>query len=149
MKRFVPNGRKQFAFGGVEDIPDAFEFVEGEVYDVNILMSTGKGETKPTEGHPTVYKRDLGVRYSLRAQVSRQVREYTIRDMRARERTPPPRLTHRGAPSTLPPIAGIHGHLEAVPDHAVFCSAAGDDSRVAGVEGERWARAGGAVSVGF
>lgn len=89
MKRFVPNGKKQFA-GRLDGTPAApaeaaalglpppkppqeFEFVEGEVYDVNIALSTGSGEPRPGDITTTVFKRDLGQSYQLRAKTARQV----------------------------------------------------------------------------
>ena len=75
MKRFVPTGKKQWAVGKSEDpAPARFEFVEGEVYDVNIMMSTGTGSTRLVDESTTVFKRNLAVQYSLRTKAARQVR---------------------------------------------------------------------------
>eukprot|EP00038_Savillea_parva_P006306 m.162836 g.162836 ORF g.162836 m.162836 type:complete len:404 (-) comp12241_c0_seq1:51-1262(-) len=74
MKRFVPTGKKQWAVGKSEDpAPARFEFVEGEVYDVNIMMSTGTGSTRLVDESTTVFKRNLAVQYSLRTKAARQV----------------------------------------------------------------------------
>lgn len=74
MKRFVIDGTKVIpnkilADQGVEE----FEFDEGDVYAVDIVMSTGEGKTREMDLRPTIYKRAVDENYSLKLQASRKV----------------------------------------------------------------------------
>lgn len=48
-----------------------FQFEPGQVFGLDILVSTGEGKTSQADKRITVYKRELDVQYSLRIQKSR------------------------------------------------------------------------------
>jgi len=49
-----------------------FQFEPGQVFSLDIYVSTGEGTTKQADKRITVYKRELDVQYSLRIQKARQ-----------------------------------------------------------------------------
>ncbi|KAK9451191.1 peptidase M24, structural domain-containing protein [Limtongia smithiae] len=51
---------------------DTFEFAEGEVYGLDILVSTGDGKVKQSESRTTIYKKTENT-YSLKLKVSRSL----------------------------------------------------------------------------
>ncbi|KFM27934.1 Proliferation-associated protein A [Auxenochlorella protothecoides] len=65
MKRFIIDASKA---------ADDFEIEEGEVYAIDIVMSTGEGKSKVVdEKETTVFKRALDVQYQLKIKASREV----------------------------------------------------------------------------
>lgn len=74
MKRYVIDGNKVIiGKSTLEQKVDEFEFQEGEVYSVDIVMSTGEGKTKELETRTTIYKRAVDQSYLLKMQASRYV----------------------------------------------------------------------------
>jgi len=86
MKRFIPDGNKEFLIRGpgpdvltyngprpAEAAADEFEIADSEVYDINIAMSTGDGKVQAADKKTCVFKRNLGVKYMLRAKSARAV----------------------------------------------------------------------------
>eukprot|EP00009_Paramoeba_aestuarina_P008652 CAMPEP_0201521050 /NCGR_PEP_ID=MMETSP0161_2-20130828/13946_1 /ASSEMBLY_ACC=CAM_ASM_000251 /TAXON_ID=180227 /ORGANISM="Neoparamoeba aestuarina, Strain SoJaBio B1-5/56/2" /LENGTH=375 /DNA_ID=CAMNT_0047919611 /DNA_START=58 /DNA_END=1185 /DNA_ORIENTATION=+ len=74
MKRFVIDAAKAIpnkhdADTQAEDV----EFEEGEVYNVNIVMSTGEGKASEGEVKTTIYKRAVENTYSLKMKASRSL----------------------------------------------------------------------------
>eukprot|EP01094_Clydonella_sp_ATCC50884_P013014 TRINITY_DN232_c0_g1_i1.p1 TRINITY_DN232_c0_g1~~TRINITY_DN232_c0_g1_i1.p1 ORF type:complete len:410 (-),score=173.02 TRINITY_DN232_c0_g1_i1:474-1634(-) len=53
--------------------PEDFEFEQGEVYALDIAMSTGEGKVHQGDDRTTVFKRDPDQTYSLRLNASRQL----------------------------------------------------------------------------
>lgn len=81
MKRFVLDGVKEVALKdptpeeleeGEEKVPEC-TFEQGEVYAVDVCMSTGEGKCKPGELRTTVYKRNVETQYRLKMKASRAV----------------------------------------------------------------------------
>jgi len=81
MKRFVIDGVKEIALkepspqdieAGEDKLPDC-TFSHGEVYAIDIAMTTGDGKVRPSEYRTTVYKRDVEVNYRLKMKASRFV----------------------------------------------------------------------------
>lgn len=73
MKRFVIDGNKMIL---LKDEPDqkieACTFETGEVYAIDIAMSTGEGKPRETGSRTTVFKRSVDRKYALRNKSSRQ-----------------------------------------------------------------------------
>ena len=81
MKRFVLDGVKEVALKeptpeeleeGEEKVPPC-TFEQGEVYAVDVCMSTGEGKCKPGELRTTVFKRNVETNYRLKMKASRAV----------------------------------------------------------------------------
>jgi len=81
MKRFVLDGVKEVALKdpspeeleeGEEKVPSC-TFEQGEVYAVDVCMSTGEGKCKPGELRTTVFKRNVETQYRLKMKASRAV----------------------------------------------------------------------------
>eukprot|EP00040_Diaphanoeca_grandis_P027991 m.160580 g.160580 ORF g.160580 m.160580 type:complete len:395 (+) comp31187_c0_seq1:116-1300(+) len=76
MKRFVPQGRKQFLNRrpvNLQEESESFKIVDGEVYDVQISMSTGEGFHRPGDAKTTVLQRNLAANFQLRGKAGRAV----------------------------------------------------------------------------
>ncbi|KAI9271685.1 peptidase M24, structural domain-containing protein [Phascolomyces articulosus] len=77
MKRFVLRGGKdienRFATDMfVEDLERFdFEIEANQVYQLNIVMTTGNGKTKPAEHKPCVFQRDVNKSYQLKMKAAR------------------------------------------------------------------------------
>lgn len=73
MKQYVIDGNKMIL---LKDEPehkiDACTFEAGEVYAIDIAMSTGDGKPRETGARTTVYKRAVEKKYSLRNKSSRE-----------------------------------------------------------------------------
>jgi len=86
MKRFVIDGNKTIINKQtLEHRVDEFEFEQGQVYSVDIVMSTGEGKTKETETRTTIYKRSVDQNYLLKLQAAR----YVVNEINARFPTLP------------------------------------------------------------
>lgn len=81
MKRFVLDGVKEVALKeptpeeleeGEEKVPPC-TFEQGEVYAVDVCMSTGEGKCKPGALRTTVFKRNVETQYRLKMKASRAV----------------------------------------------------------------------------
>ena len=81
MKRFVIDGVKEVALKeptgdeleeGEEKVPEC-TFEQGEVYAVDVAMSTGEGKVRPGELRTTVFKRNVETSYKLKMKASRYV----------------------------------------------------------------------------
>mmetsp|Transcript_15753 Transcript_15753/g.23866 ORF Transcript_15753/g.23866 Transcript_15753/m.23866 type:complete len:399 (+) Transcript_15753:85-1281(+) len=81
MKRFVLDGVKEIALKeptpeeleeGEEKLPTC-KFEQGEVYAVDVAMSTGDGKARPGELRTTVFKRNVETNYKLKMKSSRYV----------------------------------------------------------------------------
>ncbi|KAI8924175.1 peptidase M24, structural domain-containing protein [Entophlyctis helioformis] len=74
--RNILDGPKQIIFNSSEplrrDIRET-AIEEGEVYAVNLLLTTGEGKTKPGDARTTVFKRNADHTYQLKLQTSRAV----------------------------------------------------------------------------
>jgi len=74
MKRWVIDGSKVIANKeSLEARVDEWEFAENEVYNLDIVMSTGEGKVKEMAAKETVYKRQVDVEYQLKLKTSRLV----------------------------------------------------------------------------
>ncbi|KAL4856447.1 ERBB-3 BINDING PROTEIN 1 [Chlorella vulgaris] len=75
MNRFVIDGEKAVLQKPLPDTKmDEFEFEEGEVYAIDIIISTGEGKIKMhDEKETTVYKRAMAVTYQLKMKASREL----------------------------------------------------------------------------
>jgi len=74
MKRFVIDGNRVIINKAtLEHKVEEFEFEEGEVYSVDIVMSTGEGKPKETETRTTIFKRAVDQSYLLKMKASRYV----------------------------------------------------------------------------
>lgn len=77
MKRYVLDGVKEVALqtpkpdDPEEEKPAECTFEQGEVYAVDVALSTGNGMAKPGDMRPTVYKRNVEQTYSLKVPASR------------------------------------------------------------------------------
>ena len=73
MKQFVIDGNKMIL---LKDEPEqkieACTFETGEVYAIDIALSTGEGKPRETGARTTVYKRAVDKKYALRNKSSRQ-----------------------------------------------------------------------------
>lgn len=81
VKRFVLDGVKEISLKdptpeeleeGEEKVPPC-TFEQGEVYAVDVCMSTGEGKCKPGELRTTVFKRNVETQYRLKMKASRAV----------------------------------------------------------------------------
>lgn len=75
MKKFVIDGNKKIALrepGPDSPKSEVCTFEPLEVYGIDVVMSTGEGVPRETGARTTVYKRCVGVKYSLKNQSSRQ-----------------------------------------------------------------------------
>lgn len=73
MKQFVIDGNKMILLKEEPDQKiDSCTFEAGEVYAIDIAMSTGEGKPKETGNRTTVYKRQVDKKYSLKNKSSRQ-----------------------------------------------------------------------------
>lgn len=78
MKRFVLRAGKDIENRFLDELIvqdlDKFDFeVEaGQVYQLNVVLSTGSGEVKNTEYKPFVYQRDVNKSYQLKMKSARQ-----------------------------------------------------------------------------
>jgi len=57
----------------IDQVVEEFEFEVGQVFAVDVMMSTGEGKTKEIEARTTVYKRAVDRNYQLKLQASRQI----------------------------------------------------------------------------
>jgi len=74
LRRFVIDGNKVIINKQTtEQKVDEFTFEAGEVYAIDIVMSTGEGKPKETESRTTVYKRAVDQSYQLKLKASRQL----------------------------------------------------------------------------
>jgi len=74
LKKFVIDGEKVIINRpSLEHKVEEFEFEEGEVYAVDIVMSTGDGKAREQETRTTIYKRAADQSYSLKMKASRYV----------------------------------------------------------------------------
>ena len=76
MKQFVMDGKKEIALAKPNPDMDeakveAVEFEDHEVYAIDIVMSTGKGEGREGDDRTTVFKRNVETKYSLKKDTSR------------------------------------------------------------------------------
>mmetsp|Transcript_29132 Transcript_29132/g.98235 ORF Transcript_29132/g.98235 Transcript_29132/m.98235 type:complete len:409 (-) Transcript_29132:95-1321(-) len=72
MKRFVVDGNKVILLrDDVEHKVETQTFEAGEVYSVDIAMSTGDGKPRPSAQRTTVYKRAVDKNYRLKMRASR------------------------------------------------------------------------------
>jgi methionine aminopeptidase len=79
MKRYVLDGVKEVALNlhqpddpEEEKVPDC-TFEQGEVYAVDVAMSTGDGKARLGTGRTTVFKRNVEQQYLLKSKTSRQL----------------------------------------------------------------------------
>ncbi len=73
MKQFVIDGNKMILLKEEpEQKIDSCTFEVGEVYAIDIAMSTGEGKPKETGNRTTVYKRQVDKKYALKNKSSRQ-----------------------------------------------------------------------------
>jgi methionine aminopeptidase len=81
MKRFVIDGVKEVALKeptadeleeGEEKVPEC-TFEQGEVYAVDVALSTGDGKVRPGSLRTTVFKRNVETSYKLKMKASRYV----------------------------------------------------------------------------
>jgi len=73
-KRFDMESEKYFLNKVPEDThPEDFTVEVNEVYNINIVMSTGEGKPKEGEAKTTVYRRKLENNYSLKMKTSRSL----------------------------------------------------------------------------
>lgn len=74
MKRWVIDGSKVIANKESQEARvDEWEFEENEVYNLDIVMSTGEGKVKEMSTKETVYKRQVDVEYQLKLKTSRNI----------------------------------------------------------------------------
>ncbi len=74
MKRWVVDGSKVIANKATAEARvDEWEFEANEVYNLDVVMSTGEGKVKEQGAKETVYKRQVDVEYQLKLKASRQV----------------------------------------------------------------------------
>jgi len=74
MKKWIIDAKKVIISKPQQDQKvDEFTIEEGEVYAIDIVMSTGDGKTKEQETRTTVYKRAMDQNYSLKMAASRSV----------------------------------------------------------------------------
>jgi len=72
LKRFVIDGNNVIINKATLDQkPDEFTFEEGQIYAVDIVMSTGEGKGKEIDSKTTVFKRAVDQTYSLKMAASR------------------------------------------------------------------------------
>lgn len=74
MKRYVIDGSKVIVNRQtLESRADRWEFEAHEVYNVDVVMSTGEGKAIERDTRETIYKRQVDVDYKLKMKTSRQV----------------------------------------------------------------------------
>lgn len=74
MKRFVVDGSKVIVNReSLESRVDQWNFEENEVYNLDVVMSTGEGKAIEKNTRGTIYKRQVDVDYKLKMKTSRQV----------------------------------------------------------------------------
>ncbi|KAJ3042419.1 Proliferation-associated protein 2G4 [Rhizophlyctis rosea] len=76
LQRNVLDGKKQIILNPSDAQKKEVEthtFEEGEVYSLDILVSSGEGKAKPLETRTTIYKRNPDVNYQLKMKTSRAV----------------------------------------------------------------------------
>jgi len=72
LKRFVIDGNNVIANKSVIDQKvDEVTFEEGQIYGVDIVMTTGEGKGREVDNKPTVFKRAVDQTYSLKLAASR------------------------------------------------------------------------------
>ncbi|KAI8593460.1 peptidase M24, structural domain-containing protein [Geranomyces variabilis] len=82
VSRNVLDGKKQIILnpseGQKKDIEES-TFEEGEVYSLDILVSSGEGKPRTLETRTTVYKRQPDITYNLKMKTSREVLSKVIK----------------------------------------------------------------------
>jgi len=74
LKKFVVDANKVILNRPTQEHKvEEFEFEEGEIYAVDIVMSTGEGKAKELEERTTVFKRSVDQNYSLKMKASRWI----------------------------------------------------------------------------
>jgi len=74
MKRFVIDGNKIIINKQtIDQKVDEFEFEEGQVFGLDIVMSTGEGKAKELETRTTIFKRAVDQNYLLKMKASRSL----------------------------------------------------------------------------
>lgn len=74
MKRYVIDGSKVIMNKQtIESRADHWEFENYEVYNLDVVMSTGEGKAIERDTRETIYKRQVDVDYKLKMKTSRQV----------------------------------------------------------------------------
>lgn len=73
MKRYVVDGSKVINNKDSLEGVESWEFEDFEVYNLDIVMSTGEGKAIERDTRETVYKRQVDVDYKLKMKTSRQV----------------------------------------------------------------------------
>lgn len=72
VKRYVIDGAQVVLNKATDDQQaEEFEFATGEVYAVDIVMSSGEGRTREGDARTTVYKRAMDVQYQLKMKAAR------------------------------------------------------------------------------
>jgi curved DNA binding protein len=126
MKRYVLDGVKEVALKepspeeleeGEEKVPQC-TFEQGEVYAVDVAMSTGDGKAKPGILRTTVYKRNVETNYRLKMKASRFVLSevdkkfptlpFTLRHFGDEERQAKMGVTECVAHGLLTPYPSLH-----------------------------------------
>jgi curved DNA binding protein len=126
MKRYVLDGVKEVALKepspeeleeGEEKVPQC-TFEQGEVYAVDVAMSTGDGKAKPGELRTTVFKRNVESNYRLKMKASRFVLSevdkkyptlpFTLRHFGDEERQAKMGVTECVAHGLLTPYPSLH-----------------------------------------
>ncbi|KAJ3014688.1 Proliferation-associated protein 2G4 [Thoreauomyces humboldtii] len=82
VSRNVLDGKKQIILNPSENQKKDVEestFEEGEVYSLDILVSSGEGRPRTSETRTTVYKRQSEVTYNLKMKTSREVLSKVIK----------------------------------------------------------------------
>eukprot|EP01114_Cavostelium_apophysatum_P023720 TRINITY_DN902_c0_g1_i1.p1 TRINITY_DN902_c0_g1~~TRINITY_DN902_c0_g1_i1.p1 ORF type:complete len:402 (+),score=141.62 TRINITY_DN902_c0_g1_i1:117-1322(+) len=86
MKRFIMDGNQTIIGKATQDQKvEEFEFEENQVYNVDIVMSTGDGKTRELDVRPTIYKRAVDQQYQLKMAASR----YVLNEINSRFATMP------------------------------------------------------------
>ncbi|KAI9203495.1 peptidase M24, structural domain-containing protein [Polychytrium aggregatum] len=76
IQKDVLDGPKQIVLNPTEQQRkeiETFTFEEGQVYSIDILISTGEGKPKTQETRTTIFKRNAGLNYQLKMRTSRVV----------------------------------------------------------------------------
>ncbi|KAI8903286.1 peptidase M24, structural domain-containing protein [Gorgonomyces haynaldii] len=77
----VLDGPNQIQFKPPKDQkPVSFEFKEGEVYALDVMLTTGSGKTKQSNVRTTVFKRNPDATYQLKMKTSRMVFSQIIKE---------------------------------------------------------------------
>eukprot|EP00054_Salpingoeca_dolichothecata_P002407 m.22680 g.22680 ORF g.22680 m.22680 type:complete len:332 (-) comp12980_c0_seq1:48-1043(-) len=76
-RRFCPEAEKMLLFGTDHEAPTTaqsnFTIAQDEVYNINIVLSSGEGKLQEGDVKPFVYQRNLANKYNLRLKASRAV----------------------------------------------------------------------------